>query len=368
MTPDDSPASPSGERHGAGTYQMLWDCRFCGTQKLLGVTHRHCPNCGAAQDPAWRYFPAEEDMIAIADHQYVGADKICPACQQPNSAASLFCSECGADLATGATAQTQGEREIGVGSAETDTRRDVVKDQFVAEMTRIQTADASRPVFLGLRKTQLWIVAGIVLLGLIVAGIVYAATFRSTATGEVARLTWERTIAIEDFQPRTGSDWRDSVPGDAYSLSCSERQRGTRKVADGSHEECRDVDQGDGTFRRECRTVTDYRDEPVYDTWCSYRVDRWAYARQATAQGEGKNPPPAWPDYELAQGVGRYGQERAADRDETYTVHIRKSDGDMHACDFDQQADWEQYDVGAKVTLKLHITGSPDCDSLALAK
>ena len=53
------------DRHGAGTYQMLWDCKFCGTQKLLGVTHRHCPNCGAAQDPERRYFPAEADMVAL---------------------------------------------------------------------------------------------------------------------------------------------------------------------------------------------------------------------------------------------------------------------------------------------------------------
>lgn len=367
MASGDSPATPPGGRHGAGTYQMLWDCRFCGTQKLLGITHRHCPNCGAAQDPAWRYFPAEEDMVAVEDHQYVGADKICPACQQPNSAASTFCSECGANLATGETVQTQGERAIGTGSAGADTRRDVVKDQFVAEMDRVGAAEASRPVFLGLRKNQLWIAAGIVALVLIVAGIVYAVSYRSSATGEVVRLTWERTVSIEDFQPRAGSGWRDSLPGDAYSLSCTERQRGTRKVPDGSHEECRDVDLGDGAFRRECRTVTDYRDEPVYDTWCSYRVDRWDYARQVASQGEGKSPPPVWPSYQLAQGIGRYGEERAAGQAESYTVHFRESDGDTHTCTFREQAEWDRYDVGTPVTLKLTITGKPDCDTLAPA-
>src|SRR5512145_489644 len=118
------------KKRGAGDYEMLWDCRFCGTKQLLGVTHRHCPNCGAAQDPAWRYFPAEKDMVPIEKMPYVGVDKICLACKQPNSSNSTYCSECGADLATGQVVQTQGSRELGMGIAETDTRRDVVKDKF----------------------------------------------------------------------------------------------------------------------------------------------------------------------------------------------------------------------------------------------
>lgn len=30
-----------------GVYEMFWDCAFCGTTALLGVTNRHCPSCGA---------------------------------------------------------------------------------------------------------------------------------------------------------------------------------------------------------------------------------------------------------------------------------------------------------------------------------
>ena len=33
------------------TYEMMWDCPYCGTKHLLGLTHRHCPNCGAARSP-----------------------------------------------------------------------------------------------------------------------------------------------------------------------------------------------------------------------------------------------------------------------------------------------------------------------------
>lgn len=354
-------------RHGAGTYQMLWDCKFCGTQKLLGVTHRHCPNCGAAQDPAWRYFPAEEDMVTIADHKYVGADKMCPACGQPNSAANTYCTECGADLATGEVAQTQADRVIGTGAATSDTRRDVVKESFEAEMQRIGAAEGAKAVFLGLRKKEWWMVGGVALLALVIIGGIYALTYRKNAAGAVEKLTWQRTVEIEDFQPRLGGDWRDSMPGDAYSLNCYQKQRGTRRVETGSHQECKDVDQGDGSFRRECETVKEYRDEPVYDTWCDYKVDRWAYNRKVTADGEGKSPPPTWPAFTLASGSGRYGAEREQERYGKYAVIVREDGGKKHTCTFSNQTTWEQYDVGAKVTLKLYITGSPDCDTLKLA-
>jgi hypothetical protein len=48
-------------------------------------------------------------------------------------------------------------------------------------------------------------------------------------------------------------------------------------------------------------------------------------------------------------------------------VHFRESDGDTHTCTFREQADWDRYDVGTPVTLKMTITGKPDCDTLAPA-
>jgi hypothetical protein len=358
-------AENTPQRHGAGTYQMLWDCKFCGTQKLLGVTHRHCPNCGAAQDPAARYFPREEEMVAVENHQYVGADKICPACRQPNSAASTYCSECGADLATGQVAPMQATRDVGTGIAEGDTRRDLVQEQFVAQMDAIKADKARQPAFLGLRRKE-WIIAvGVILAALCVVGAVYALTYRKSAAGVVTALSWERTIEIEDFQPRAGADWDESVPGDAYSLSCEQRQRSTRKVPDGSHEECKDVDQGDGSFKRECRTVTDYREEPVYDRWCSYRVDRWAYKRSVKASGNGQNPAPTWPTPTLSSAAaGRYGQEREGQRKEKYTVAFREKDGKKHQCDFDSLSRWMSFGIEKSITVKLYITGGADCDSL----
>ena len=354
------------EKKGAGTYQMLWDCKFCGTEKLLGVEHRHCPICAAPQDPAWRYFPKEEDMVEIGDHQYVGADKICPACSQPNSAASTYCQQCGADLATGETVKTFGERDLGTGIAAEDTRRDVVKADFDAEMARVKADEArsaaQRPVLLGLNRKQLTIGGVLAIVAVIIAGIVYAVTYRRDTTGTVVALNWERVIEIEAFKQVSGEGWDETVPADAYARSCRERERGTERVEVGSHEECKDVDQGDGSFRRDCRTVKDYDERPVYDDYCTYTVDRWVKDREVKAEGTTKNDPaPAWPQYTLASG-SPYGEERTGEQREVYAVVI-EHEGEQDACDYDQPK-WETFDIGDAVEMEVGIRGNPICDTV----
>ncbi|MBN1681202.1 MAG: zinc ribbon domain-containing protein [Anaerolineae bacterium] len=361
-------STPPPERHGAGTYQMLWDCKFCGAEKLLGVTHRHCPNCGALQDPAARYMPAEADMVALENHQYVGADRICPACHQPNSAASAFCAECGADLATGEIAPTQGVRDLGTGIAESDTHRDVVLDNFQAEMARVGVLPGrDAPVFLGIRRRNWFIFGGLVLAALLIAGIVFALTYRRETSGYVYSMSWERVIDIDDFQPRPGANWDDALPGDAYNLSCVEKQHGTRRVETGSHQECSDVDQGDGSFRRECHTVKDYSQEPVYDDWCSYTVDRWEKTRSVKANGDGKKPSPTWPPFTLKTATGRYGQEREGKHHEKYVIVIHESDGDEYSCDYDSLETWDSFDIETRVTIELNVMGNAVCSTLKRA-
>ena len=51
-------------------YEMLWDCEYCGTDKLLGVSQKFCPNCGSAQNAEKRYFPKDDEKVAVADHDH----------------------------------------------------------------------------------------------------------------------------------------------------------------------------------------------------------------------------------------------------------------------------------------------------------
>src|SRR4051812_19922262 len=83
-------------------YEMCWDCKFCGQKKLLGLTHRFCAGCGAPQDPAARYFPSDDEKVAVKDNPFVGVDVACPACKQPMSRAAKCCTNCGGPIDKGA--------------------------------------------------------------------------------------------------------------------------------------------------------------------------------------------------------------------------------------------------------------------------
>jgi ribosomal protein L40E len=310
-----------------GSYQMLWDCGYCGTDKLLGLTHRFCPNCGASQDTKRRYFPSEEDMVAVENHKFVGADVICPACETANAANAEFCQQCGSPL--------------------TEAARAKLKQQTPAEVTPSRSM-SKRTLFTILGSVAALIVVAIVLM-----------TWTRETTVAVTAHAWEREIRIEDFAPRSSGDWCDGMPRDAYRVSRSERQRSTRQVADGETCTFRNVDRGDGTFRREEVCTTNYRSEPVYDTYCSYTVDRWAYARSAETAASDRSP--QWATLRLDNN------EREAGRNADYFLELRSDDND-YRCRVDEPL-WTQAAEGSRWTLAVGaVAGEARCDSLEAAQ
>src|SRR5262249_8914882 len=79
-----------------GYFEMLWDCDHCETKGLLGKSQRHCPECGAKQNPDKRYFPEEGKAQRVDGHKYEGADRQCSSCNAAISAAAKNCTNCGA--------------------------------------------------------------------------------------------------------------------------------------------------------------------------------------------------------------------------------------------------------------------------------
>src|SRR3954465_10076373 len=92
-----------------GVYEMFWDCAFCDTKALLGVTNRHCPNCGAPQDETKRYFPPPGKEV-VATLAFDGVDLKCPACGTPNGAKANNCRQCGSPLNEAAAVKQLAER------------------------------------------------------------------------------------------------------------------------------------------------------------------------------------------------------------------------------------------------------------------
>jgi len=353
------------------TYQMLWDCPYCGTKKLLGLDHRHCPSCGGTQDPEWRYFPSDDEKIAVQDHEFAGADKACPACGTANSSKTAFCVNCGSPMDESAAVKTRSDQvqaegtafgEEGVSAARAD-----FKDRKDAARAAQQPSEPPKKKGKGSPKGKIACVAGCLLIGVValIAVVAVAVLWKKPASVKVVGHSWERAIDIEEYKTVSESDWCDSKPSGAYSVRKESKVRSHKKVEDGEECSTRRVDNGDGTFseKRECKPK--YREEPVYDDWCSYSVDRWTKDRTVRATGGSLAETPDWPDPNLSRTGTCKGCEREGPRSETYTVQFADPDGKSHDCDFGQST-WSGYAVGSEYESSVGVlTGKLDCGNLA---
>ncbi|MCA9569906.1 MAG: hypothetical protein KC656_18805 [Myxococcales bacterium] len=317
------------------TYEMFWDCRSCGTTKLLGKTHRHCPACGGAQDPSWRYFPPEDEKVAVQDHVFVGVDWVCERCDTPNSAAATHCVGCG-DARDGSEADAVRQESV------------VAGEQSGKREPRSKKAEkAASPPPPPRRSRGRWVLGCLMLVGMAFAFLVCLAVCWTRGTeASVTGHSWKRTVTIERLASRSSGDWCSSMPSDAYGVSRSVRQSGTRQIPDG--ESCTTVnsDNGDGTFSQTQSCSTTYRSEPEYDDWCDYTVDRWGHDRSVVAEGRGTTPEPRWPAFSV-DGCSSLGCTREGGRKGSYFVHFLDADGDDQVCDL-AQPKWASMAVGSR--------------------
>lgn len=348
------------QQYQGAVYQMLWDCRFCGTTKLLGIDHRHCPNCGAAQDPQWRYFPSEEDKQLVTDpkYTYAGRDKYCPYCNTPNSAAANFCINCGGDLSGGKEVGLK--KSVIAGSAEdTGKREDLVLKKFQEQQAQIKAAKA------GSGGIPRWVILLIIAIVAIGAGIFFLSQRKTETPMQVADLTWERTITVEQLTAIRGSDWRDQMPLDTYNTSCRQEQRAftrTERVQTG----VRRVDRGDGSFIEqpvyEDRQVTEYR----MDTRCDYFVNRWRVIDTLRNRG-GPSDPLTWPEF-TTRGSGSTPGDLRGTRNEYFVVLFRdiEDKGQEWKYEPPDEATWRKFSVGQRYTVDINTFGVVFWDSLKL--
>jgi hypothetical protein len=353
-----------------GTYEMLWDCPACGTEKLLGVTHRFCPACGSPQDPNARYFPSDADKVAVSDHRYHGADLVCSACTMPNAANANNCVACGAPLAGSKQAGMRQDVVLGDGQqyggqTGADARAEM-RQQRADQVAQAQgKLTATQQEAEGAKKKKRRVVGGVLGgVGAIAAGTVGVVLWKKEVDLEVVGHRWERTIVIEEYGPVEDSAWCNEMPSKAYSVSRKKEVRSHDKVPDGEKCTTRKVDKGNGTFseKRECKTK--YRKEPVYDQKCYYTIDRWHQERVAKAEGQSIQDEPAWPDFKLEKEGQCKGCEREGSRAETYVVVLQNPEGETHDCDF-SESDWRGYEVGSEWKAAAGVvTGGLDCSSL----
>lgn len=341
----------------ARTYEMLWNCQFCGTKKLLAKTHKHCPNCGGAQDPSWRYFPSDAEKVAVEGHVYVGADWICPACQSANASNATHCTQCGgskegAKTAPRRHAQERAQGEVFQGDTEADARAERVA-------TSASGAEHEEP-----RRLSTTGVVGLLVVGLLLGLVGLAVFWKDEVQLTVVGHNWERSIDVERFEPTSASAWCDAIPADAYRISRTREVRSHDQVPDG--EDCRTVrtDNGDGTYSESESCTTKYRDVPVYDDRCHYSVNRWLVARTEVERGAARLETRRWPEVRLAQAGVCIGCEREGARRERYLVHLERDDKKTATCTFNESK-WTRFVVGSRwQTTQAVITGRVACDQM----
>lgn len=344
-----------------GTYQMLWDCPFCDSKGLLGVTHRHCPSCGAAQDPKRRYFPAEDQKVKLEDHRFTGADKVCANCGTPNGVAANNCGNCGSSLEGAKAAGTLDSRVAG--AARSGTLAEAEKARKLAERQAMNQPPPEPPK----KKGR----GCLILIGLVIFGLMgffcLNAFWKKDASFEVTGHAWSRSIDIEVFGPDKADGWCDAMPSGAYDVSKSEKERSKNKVQDGEECHTKQVDQGDGSFKEVEECKPKYREEPVMDDWCRYTVDRWKKDREEKATGNSLSDAPSWPN-PSSRGGSSVGSEREGSRHETYTVKLKEPDGSTTSCDL-PEARWKGMAVGSRWKGKVGaLSGDVDCSGLEPAK
>lgn len=344
-----------------GVYEMLWNCKFCGAQKLLGKTHRFCPACGSPQDPDWRYFPSDAEKVAVKDHQYTGVDVVCASCGSLSASGAEHCGRCGAPLTEAARVRVLEARAKSADQTfeqeDLQARQDHETD--VAMFRKPATAQVASGGKGGRR-----VLIVLALVALLICGGLYMVFFSTKeASAYVIGHHWQREVSILVLSAQSENSRCESVPSGAYGIDRRREQVDTRRVQEGETCTQRQVDRGDGTFRQErvCEPV--YRSEPVYGDVCYYSINRWVAARAATEEG-GLQDALIWPATNITRSGDCLGCEREGDRSERYVLRFRRDGGDEFECAVDYDL-WASTPLEASFTIETgSVLGDVRCGSL----
>jgi len=333
---------------GEAVYEMLWDCKYCGQKKLLGITHRFCANCGAPQDPQTRYFPPDHEKVPVHDHPYVGADVACPACRQPMSRAAKCCTNCGSPIDKGAEVGRKADVVVPPQGA-------VVPAQGPAAFQGAAPAKAS--------LTWLWLLIGGVALAILVA-VIGLAVWKRDGVFEVTGHSWERSIAVERYEAVRKRVWCDDAPAGARVLSREKEKRSTKKEQDGEVCGTRKQDLGNGSYKEVKECTPKYKDVPVMADKCEVEITEWRPSRKLTEKGESLAETPRWPASPVRGGTC-VGCEREGKRTERYVVELVEGKGGTPASCELPEARWSTFAKGSKWKGEMRVvTGTVDCDEL----
>lgn len=357
----------------------FWRCDHCGAE--VNGRYDKCLRCGGPiplprpnQISVFYLKPGAqpvEEATAEAMEK-AGPDWVCGHCTTNNSGLLRACTGCG-NVRENADA-TRKKVRYGRGQKVPQTWEETfVKPGLGGWWERLKNSAAMRFLF---GTTGGCLITGGVVLGLVIWFFIWFTTFHPPVLELTLKTkSWKRVVPIERWKTVRESDW--SIPATGKEISREEKvhhynhvvdhyetkqvQR-SRSVPDGEESYTETVDNGDGSFSTETHTRTTYRteyyyedvtepvyrDDPVYQTWYTYDIDKWAYERQADTAGSGNLN--GWPAFKLREG------EREGTRYTMHYFHFESVDPEVRfSLDHEDLGDslWNAVPVGGKIRAEL---------------
>jgi hypothetical protein len=175
---------------------------------------------------------------------------------------------------------------------------------------------------------------------------------------------WETHIEIENLAARSQEAWCKEMPNDAYNVKRSMKIREHKKIKDG--ETCTNTKekQPDGSFKEKHECQPKYREEPVYDSSCQFDVNRWGFARNVSAFGDGKTL--QWGTVQFKCTGEMFGCERESARKKKLFLSLKDPETQQsYRCEVPENI-WQTTQTNSKLTLKVsNVTGGERCGSLS---
>lgn len=372
-----------------GIREGRWLCQHCGSENL--GRYEDCrgldghSGCNAARGPKQKFYLPENSPIVTDPNQLAdagsGQDWNCDHCSGANKNAYdghkvLNCVHCGnardaQDTTHPVTDYAPDEVPRSAAAVASPRLRNKPRPttQLRPSLTTISTVTP---------KMWPWWGAGIALVAAVVFGVWYFIFASFDVSAHVDEFSWERTISIEQYQTVTEEDWSIPVRGRevgqdvrirSYNHVLDHYDTKTRQVSEqvqsGSETyNCGTRDLGNGYFqdltcsrptyttqyRTESYQDPVYRDDPVYDTWYTYHIEKWVPDR--TRRAVGSDQKPYWPDYHLANV-----KERVSAETEKYLVLFKDTENRMYTKAL-ELTDWQGLHPGQSVTITTNRFGT----------
>ena len=322
--------------HGAD-----WHCAFCDSMNSYKDTT--CKRCGATRSKSSKnyyqlhninsndavYVRKDNTVEKVTESKKIPVPEIvsdieksgweCKYCNTMNPKESRTCRKCGGTKDEYDKKDSYTESSYYDKSETRYTHDDYTTEKSSTKSDYVDRREEKETLIDKILRNKNTILKGLGI-SAIVIGIIAALIFilmPREKTIQVNQTTWEYTVNIEDYKTYVEDGW--SVPSGGRIIDKETRIRTYEQVLD--HYETRTrtyteqvldhydtsyyySDNGDGTFsehstqtpvyRTETRTETYqepvYRSEPVYDTYYTYEIERWKYARSVVTTGNDKEP------------------------------------------------------------------------------